>query len=145
MSDSDVLEVSVHIAAPPATVFPYFVDPARYVQWMGSEATLEPVAGGAYRVWMREGVEASGRFLEIDPPRRLVFTWGWTGDDAVPPGSSRVVVTLEPEADGTRVVLRHHDLPDDQQRQHHAAGWESYLSRLGQRLAGHDPGPDPNA
>lgn len=145
MTDRDVLEVSVLIAAEPATVFPYFVDPARYVQWMGRDAELEPVPGGTYRVRMRDGVEVGGRFVEVDPPRRLVFTWGWAGDTALPPGSSRVVVTLEPEAGGTRVVLRHHDLPDEQQRQHHGDGWRAYLGRLARRLAGEDPGPDPNA
>src|SRR5881394_2118332 len=65
------------------TVFPYFTDPGRYVQWMGTDARLEPVPGCCYRVIMRDGVEASGEFVEIDPPRRLVFTWGWTHDPAV--------------------------------------------------------------
>ena len=74
MTEPDVLEVSVLIAAPPETVFPYFTDPARYVQWMGIDATLDPVPGGEYRVGMRGGVQASGVFLEIDPPRRVVFT-----------------------------------------------------------------------
>jgi uncharacterized protein YndB with AHSA1/START domain len=126
-------------------VFPCFTDPTRYVQWMGTEADLDPVPGGAYRVRMRDGVETVGQFLEVDPPRRLVFTWGWTQGSPVPPGSSRVVVTLEPEAGGTRVVLRHHDLPDDRQRQHHTAGWQMYLTRLATRVAGGDPGIDPNA
>jgi len=142
---TDALEVSIHIAAQPETVFPYFTDPARYVQWMGSDADLEPVPGGTYRVRMRDGVETVGQFLEVDPPRRLVFTWGWTQGPAVPPGSTRVEITLEPEADGTRVVLRHHDLPDDEQRQHHTAGWAMYLARLALRITGADPGPDPNA
>lgn len=145
MSDAPVLEVSVHIAADPETVFPYFTDPERYVQWMGRRADLEPVPGGTYRVWMRDGVETVGEFLEVDPPHRLVFTWGWTQGLPVPPGSTRVVVTFEPEAGGTRVVLRHHDLPDDEQRQQHTGGWEMYLGRLGLVLAGGDPGRDPNA
>jgi uncharacterized protein YndB with AHSA1/START domain len=145
MTDPGVLEVSVHIAAKPETVFPYFTDSARYVQWMGSIATVEPVPGGAYRVSMRDGVEVVGEFLEIDPPRRLVFTWGWTHDQAVAPGTTRVVVTLEEEAGGTRVVLRHHDLPDDEQRDHHGKGWQMYLDRLSVRVSGGDPGPDPNA
>ena len=76
MTVAEVVEVSVHIAAQPETVFPYFTDPARYTQWMGEEATLEPVPGGTYRIGMRDGVEASGAFLEVDPPRRLVFTGG---------------------------------------------------------------------
>ena len=145
MTDPGVLEVSVHVAARPETVFPYFTDPSRYTQWMGANAVLEPVPAGTYRVHIRDGVEAVGEFVEIDPPHRLVFTWGWTHDHAVAPGTTRVVVTLEEEADGTRVILRHHDLPDDDQRGHHAEGWQMYLARLAVRVSGADPGPDPNA
>jgi uncharacterized protein YndB with AHSA1/START domain len=111
---------------------------------MGSDATLEPVPGGCYRVLMRDGVEAAGEFVEIDPPHRLVFTWGWTQDRAVPPGTTRVVVTLEAERGGTRVILRHYGLPDHGQRDHHRTGWEFYLDRLHVRIQGGDPGPDPN-
>ncbi len=74
-----------------------------------------------------------------------MFTWGWTQGPPVPPGSTRVVVTLEPEAGGTRVVLRHRGLPDDEQRTQHSGGWEMYRGRLAVRLAGGDPGRDPNA
>jgi uncharacterized protein YndB with AHSA1/START domain len=144
MTDADVLEVTIHIGARPETVFPYFTDPARYAQWMGNSAALNPVPGGIYRVRMRDGVEAAGEFVEIDPPRRIVFTWGWTEVYAVAPGSTRVVVTLEAEDGGTRVVLRHYDLPDDELRAHHRKGWEMYLARLGVRVLGGDPGPDPN-
>ena len=59
MAEDGVVEVSVHIAAPPETVFPYFTDPGRYVQWMGRGATLEPVAGGRYRIQMRGAVRRS--------------------------------------------------------------------------------------
>jgi uncharacterized protein YndB with AHSA1/START domain len=144
MSDEGVVEVSVHIAAPPETVFGYFTDPSRYVQWMGTDAKLDPVPGGIYRVRVREDIEAIGEFVELDPPHRLVFTWGWTHDAAVPPGSSRVIITLQDEDGGTRVVLRHHDLPDDGQREHHAKGWDTYLGRLSLRARGEEPGPDPN-
>jgi uncharacterized protein YndB with AHSA1/START domain len=144
MTNDGMVEVSIYIAASPETVFPYFTDPGRYIQWMGRGATLEPVPGGCYRILMGGGVEAAGNFVDIDPPHRLVFTWGWTHDPAVPPGTTRVVVTLDPEDGGTRVVLRHHDLPADGQREHHRKGWELYLGRLDQRIRGDDPGPDPN-
>lgn len=144
MPDPGVLQVTIHIAAEPATVFPYFTDPARYVQWMGRTAALRPVPGGTFRVMMRDGVEATGEFLEIDPPRKLVFTWGWAHGDTVPPGSTRVVVTLAPEGNGTCVVLRHYGLPDGQQRSGHHQGWTLYLGRLNTRITGKDPGPDPN-
>jgi uncharacterized protein YndB with AHSA1/START domain len=145
MTDDSVVEVSVHVAAQPETVFPYFTDADRYVQWMGADATLEPVPGGSYRVRIRDGIEAAGEFVEVDPPHRLVFTWGWTHDHAVPPGSTRVVITLRAENGGTRVTLRHYDLPGDEQRDHHRAGWEVYLVRLSIRIGGGDPGPDANA
>ena len=144
MTGPGPIEVTVHIAAQPEIVFAYFIDPARYVQWMGTHATLEPVPGGTYRVDIRDGVAAAGEFVEVDPPHRLVFTWGWTGDPTVAPGSTRVVVTFEEEDGGTRVVLRHHDLPDEGQRDHHRKGWHTYLHRLGVRVPGGDPGPDPN-
>lgn len=145
MSETQALEVSLHVAADPEVVFPYFTDPERYVLWMGRTALLDAVPGGEYRVQMGDGVAALGTFIEVDPPRRLVFTWGWTAGPDVPPGSTRVEVSLTAEAGGTRVVLRHHDLPDLPMREHHRAGWEMYLARLGAVLIGGDPRPDPNA
>ncbi len=144
MSDPTPLEVTVHIAAPPEDVFPWFVEAERYTRWMGSEATLEPSPGGTYRVLMGSGMEASGEFVEIDPPHRVVFSWGWAGDPIVPPGSTRVEVVLEADADGTTVRLLHHDLPTPQAGDHHRQGWELYLGRLDVVVAGGDPGPDPN-
>ena len=43
--------MTVHVAAAPHDVFVYFTDPARYVQWMGSRATLDPAPGGTYHGW----------------------------------------------------------------------------------------------
>jgi uncharacterized protein YndB with AHSA1/START domain len=161
MPGTAAVEVSVHIAATPENVFPYFTDPARYVQWMGSEATLEPVPGGRYRVHMSDGFRAAGTFLQIDPPHRLAFTWGFADDDAaqqvkhehteassgsaMPAGSTRVTVTLDAAGNGTRLTLRHDDLPNSELRDGHRVAWETYLPRLAIRLAGGDPGPDPHA
>ena len=145
MTDPDVLEVSVHIKARPETVFGYFTDPVKYAQWMGSAVTIEAAPGGRYRVRMRDGVEVSGQFVEVDEPRRIVFTWGWSHDLAVAPGSTRVEVSLTEDGEGTILVLRHLGLPDAAQREHHRDGWRVYLDRLAVRAAGGDPGPDPNA
>lgn len=145
MNDDDFLEVNIHVAALPHTVFPYFTDPSRYAQWMGTDVELEPEPGGAYRVSMREGLEASGTFVEIDPPHRIVFSWGWLGDPEVPPGSTRVEITLEEEKGGTHVTLRHHGLPSAQQIDHHRMGWDMYLDRLQLSVDGRVLGPDPNA
>ncbi len=142
---TEPLEVTTHVAARPETIFPYLTDPDHYAQWMGTQATLDPEPGGTYRVFMRDGVEARGQFVEVDPPHRVVFTWGWEGHPLVPPGSTRVEVTLEPDGDGTLVRLVHHDLPSAEETDQHHEGWTLYLDRLATAATGGDPGPDPNA
>ena len=130
------------IGAPPDTVFPYFTDPERMVRWMGTEADMDARPGGAFRILVAGRYAAGGEFVEVDPPNRVVFTWGWEGEgNAVPPGSSTVEVTLTPQDEGTRVVLVHRDLPEDS-RAPHAHGWEHYVQRLAIAASGGDAGPD---
>ena len=86
---------------------------------------------------------AAGRFLTVDPPHRIAFTWGWESDGSpVPPGSSVVEVTLQPDGeDGTLLRLVHTGLPLPTVGLHRD-GWDHYLERLRVRAAGGDPGPD---
>jgi uncharacterized protein YndB with AHSA1/START domain len=146
----NVVEREVRIAARPETVFPFFTDPEKMVQWKGRSADLDPRPGGVYRVEINRQAIARGEYLEVDPPNRVVFTWGWEGQEkgqgehAVPPGSSRVEVSLEADGDETIVRLRHLDLPE-QSLEVHAQGWDHYLGRLVVVASGGDAGPDPNA
>ena len=64
------------IAARPETVWEFLVDPEKATRWMGIEATLEPEPGGTYRVTVLPGNVASGQFVEVDRPRRLVLHLG---------------------------------------------------------------------
>jgi uncharacterized protein YndB with AHSA1/START domain len=84
-----------------------------------------------------------GEFVEVDPPSRVVFTWGWEGNAHVPPGSTTVEITLEADGEETIATLRHSGLPDEKAVQEHTQGWEHYLSRLEIAGGGGDPGPDP--
>ncbi|HXJ67098.1 MAG TPA: SRPBCC domain-containing protein, partial [Actinomycetota bacterium] len=130
----------IRIAAPPETVFPFFTDPRQYVRWKGRSAELEPEPGGVYRVDI-DGNVVAGEFVEVDPPRRVVFTWGWEGGPMAP-GSTTVEVDLEPDGEGTLVRLTHRGLPDETKPEH-GAGWDHFLPRLATVAAGGDPGPDP--
>ena len=141
-STEEVVEMELHVAASPETVFPFFTDPDRMRQWMGSSVDLDARPGGRYRVEAREGVVAVGSYVEVAPPHRVVFTWGWEGSTSVPPGTSKVEVTLSPDGQGTLVRLRHSDLPREE-REMHLGGWQHYLSRLETASAGGDAGPDP--
>lgn len=132
---------SVHIAAEPEQVFDYFIRPEAIVRWMGDYALLDPRPGGEFTLDIN-GVPVRGRYLELDPPRRLVISWGHAGSERLPPGASTLEVTLTPEADGTTVRIVHLNLPELEARQH-AIGWPHFLARLITAGAGGDPGPDP--
>jgi uncharacterized protein YndB with AHSA1/START domain len=140
---AEALRKEIRIDASPETVFPYFTDPARMTRWKGREAVLDPRPGGVYRVEINDQIVAAGEYVEVSPPTRVVFTWGWDGGaHPVPPGSTTVEVELVPDGDGTLVRLTHHGLPDDEQREQHADGWSHYLGRLALAASGRDPGPD---
>src|SRR5206468_7758266 len=98
------VEYETRVNASPETVFQYFTDPARMVEWMGTEATLDPRPGGVCRVDPTGYAVMSGTFLEVDPPRRVVFTWGWENEQyATPPQSTVVEVALIPDGEDTLV------------------------------------------
>ena len=130
---------SVDIGAPPEAVYPYLTRPEAIVSWMGDYA----VPGGLFHLDIN-GVPVRGRYLELDPPHRLLISWGHAGSDRLPPGSSTVEITLTPTPDGTRVTVEHRNLPSEEAAQH-AVGWPHFLARLTVAATGHDPGPDPFA
>lgn len=138
--DAVVLEVMVD--AEPATIFDFFVDPEKMIRWKGTRADLDPRPGGVYNVDVTGQALARGAYVEVDPPLRVVFTWGWEGDPDVPPGSSRVEVTLEPRGASTLVRLVHTGLPGAK-RELHREGWDHFVARLRIAASGGDPGPDP--
>jgi uncharacterized protein YndB with AHSA1/START domain len=68
------VERQLEIAASPETVWELLTDPGEATRWMGQSATFDLRTGGAYRVEVIPGNVVSGAFVEIDPPRRLVYT-----------------------------------------------------------------------
>lgn len=141
--DTQVVEREIRILARPDVIFDYFVDPAKMRKWKGVWAELDPRPGGIYRVNITGREIARGEYLEIVPFSRIVFTWGWEGEESpLKPGSSTVEVTLVPDGDATIVRLVHRDLPAVGV-EGYAQGWEHFLPRLAQIASGGDPGPDP--
>jgi uncharacterized protein YndB with AHSA1/START domain len=122
---------TMDIAATPDAVFELFTTEEGLVRWMASEATIDLRPGGAWR-WVHDNGDASaGEYLEIDPPERLVFTYGWESGqfDDVPSGSTRVDVVFEPIPIGTRVTIVHAGLPAVH-AERHAAGWTYFVGVL---------------
>jgi uncharacterized protein YndB with AHSA1/START domain len=138
---SEVYRTSIDIAATPDRVFDYFVKPELLVRWMGDSARLEAASGGLFSVDIN-GVLIRGRFVRIERPTLIEITWGQAGNEAMPPGATTLLVTLEARGDRTRVQLEHRGLVPAEAKKH-AVGWAHFIERLGVAAAGGDPGPDP--
>jgi uncharacterized protein YndB with AHSA1/START domain len=131
VTDPSWVTQEVRVGARPERVFAFFTDPEKMVRWMGSTAEIDPRPGGAYRLDINPGYVARGEFVELVPFSRIVFTWGWEGEQQiVRPGGSTVEVTFTPDGEGTLVRLVHRDLPTPEARSEHAKGWAFFLPRL---------------
>jgi uncharacterized protein YndB with AHSA1/START domain len=125
----------VTVAAPIEVVWAHLTTAEGLMRWIGPEAAADPVPGGALRWKHPDGATVVGRFVELIPYRRLVFTYGWEdGRMGVSAGSTRVEIDLA-EADGaTTVRLVHHGLPSEAVDDHER-GWTYFLGALRDRLA----------
>lgn len=134
----------IDIQAAPEVVYRFFTESDLVKRWHGVDADCDPRPGGIFLLNVTGVHLKVGQFVELDPPHRIVFTWGHPeGVDNFPPGSSTVEIRFEPISTGTRLHLRHHHFPTATHRNEHRVGWSHYLGRLSNVAAGIDPGPDP--
>jgi uncharacterized protein YndB with AHSA1/START domain len=131
-SQAELVKVQIRIEATPEEVFPYLIESDLMVQWIGKRVELHPEPGGQFALDFEE-VSLRGTFVVVDPPHRVVFTWGVPGSDELPEGSSTVEITLTADGDGTLVELTHSDLPPDE-RPKHQDGWSELVLVLRQKV-----------
>jgi uncharacterized protein YndB with AHSA1/START domain len=135
MTDSTIT-VSRTVAASPDRVFVAWTDVARLAAWWwpqlaGTTYDVDARAGGRFRISSR-AIKATvwGVYTEVDPPRRLVFTWNWE-DHGEPEATveDTVVVDFMPVEGGTLVTVAHtseaHVLEGGAEQ-----GWNDVLDRL---------------
>ena len=127
---------SVEIEASPEAVFDAWLDPKIASRFMtgglmtSAEAKIDPREGGAFSILMTDGqrrVPHEGRYVLIERPRRLIFTWISAGTDE---RLSLVTVRFTPTALGVCVDLEHEGLPGDGAVANHTQGWTSILRKL---------------
>ncbi|HEX5214604.1 MAG TPA: SRPBCC domain-containing protein [Vicinamibacterales bacterium] len=128
------LDRTVVIGAPRETVFRFFTDEARWASWWGKGSTIDPRPGGNILLVYPGDVRAAGQVVDIAPPHRIVFTYGFVSGKPIPPGSSRVSIELEPIAGGTRLTLVH-AFADAAVRDEHVQGWRYQLSLFANLVA----------
>ena len=124
-------------------VFAACVEPEKLAEWWGPAGFTSPSLdldvrdGGRYRITMQppdgEAFHLRGEFCEVDPPRRLVYTFEWEEPD---PDDQETVVTLSflDHRDGTELVLDQGPFASEARRALHEAGWTESLERLEESL-----------
>ena len=145
MSQRTGTSISVHrlIKAPRQRVYDAWIDPEiRKLWWRATPemacdlCQIDAQVGGSYRIAMHEGDKQHitiGQFVELDPPKKLVFTWSWEGID-FGKDSTVTIELLEAELDdqpATELVLTHERLLSAHERSEHNAGWMGCLKQLG--------------
>lgn len=150
--DELILRIQRTLPAQPEAVFDAWTDPRWVASWMCPvpltagepspvAAELDVRVGGRFRITMdHEGTRFThrGEYIEISPPRRLVFTWIIPLAGGV--RATRVTVELEAiEGDGTRMEIVHEQLPDSDLLDRHRIGWGAIADRLAQRLESRPP------
>jgi uncharacterized protein YndB with AHSA1/START domain len=121
--------ITAHLAAPPERVYAALTDAEALQAWywpaaMSSQAFSDPVVGGRFGI-EADGAGFAGRYIELDPPRRIVQSWLWRGDDH----GSRVTIDLTPAGGGTDLTVVH-DRVDADTAELYRQGWASCLDRL---------------
>lgn len=138
------LELVRVLPAGATVVFDAFTDAAQLAQWWGPEGftipklDLEPRAGAPYRIEMQppdgEPFHVSGEFREIDPPRRLAFTFAWEPPD--PDDVENLVELSFRDLDGsTEVRLVQGPFKTEARRDLHRDGWGDSFDKLERLLA----------
>lgn len=129
------------IDATPEEAFALLTEPARLRRWMAVSASVDLRVGGDYRLTVAPGAIASGTFTEIDPGKRMVYTWGWDGGGPVS-GGSTIVVDIEPAGAKTLVRLTHLGLTPEEATGH-TEGWTHFMDRLDAAAGAGGAGLDP--
>jgi uncharacterized protein YndB with AHSA1/START domain len=129
-NSTNILELSFdrNIAAAPAEVYAAWLDPKTPgTPWNEADKLiLQPKVDGLFN-WIIRGTSHYGRFIAMEPGRRIEHTWMSPYTLGV---DSLVTVTFEKRGAGTRMTLVHSGLPDDEKARSHEKGWNYFLDKL---------------
>lgn len=134
MTGERSVRITRRIEARPETVFGIIAEPQGMSAWMEGQAEFEPQPGSPFELrFPQYQMIIAGSVLEVDPPRKLVLTWGVSEgmhSEWFKPGSSTLSIELEPDGEGTVIHLVHADLPIEAEIQEQEGGWRFHITRL---------------
>ena len=136
------LTLKRRLNATPEKVYAAWTNPAHLMKWFGPDsgavtsAETDVRVGGRYAIVFNteDGEEhhVSGTYKEVEPNRKLAFTWMWR---SMPERESFVTVLIKPDGEGSILTLVHEQFFDEPARDRHEFGWTGALNRLERFLA----------
>jgi uncharacterized protein YndB with AHSA1/START domain len=96
-----------------------------------------PRPGDAFHLDL-DGTVISGRYIEVDPPHRMVIGWERHGSDKVTPTPAFIEITFIPTGDGTNVRVQFSGLSAEDAT-FYPQLWARHLDRIAAVLAGAEP------
>ncbi len=134
---SENVRVTTIIAADPQTIYEAWLDSEAHAAMTGSAASSDAQVGGEYSAW--DGY-ISGRYLELEPSRRIVAAWR---SSKFPPEApdSLLEVILQEVPEGTELVLVHTELPEGQSESYEQGWSEFYFEPMKRHFQPAKPAP----
>jgi uncharacterized protein YndB with AHSA1/START domain len=136
------VQIRRRVSATAEQIFDLWTKPDLMVRWMSPyagavdcKAICDLRPGGAFSLVMsseQSSREVSGTYVEVDRPRKLVFTWIGPLTNNV---NTLVTVELHPRGDETDLVLTHERLPTPAIVEGHTRGWGNILDHLADTVA----------
>ncbi len=137
------VEVRRWLNVAPSKAFTTWTQAGHIARWWLVDPYVDPTVeidlrvGGTFRFGMRpsdgEPFFASGKFREIEPPRRLVHTWRWE-DTSMGDGETLVTIEFAEKNGGTELIITHSGFDDKELCEKHGAGWNACFDRFGRVL-----------
>ncbi len=123
---TDSFEISTVLPASAQRVYKAWLNSDEHGAMTGGTAQIDPVVGGKFSAW--DGY-ITGTTLELEPNRRIVQSWR-TAEFPADAADSRLEITLEEDADGTRLTLRHSDIPAGQGSSYESGWVDNYFDPM---------------
>ena len=137
LKEKPSLSLARKFNSPPEKVWRAWTDPQALKHWFGPDAGKVALAetdvrvGGRFHVVFStldgEQHDVSGVYREVQPNRKLVFTWAWK---STPERVSLVTLTFRPSGSGTEFSMLHEQFFDVAARDRHEYGWTGSLAKL---------------
>ena len=139
-SEEPVLQLNRIIPASRERVFAAWTTPEAIKVWFGPDSCrvfdvqVDLRVDGEYCFSLSTKdlgeIKVSGRYLEVTPPTKLIYTWRWEGNPELTVGTSLVTVEFTSAGTFTEIRLTHEQLPSIESRDDHGRGWSGTFDKL---------------